>query len=232
MLKKFFTIFILLLFAIPVFSAPLQMISPDYYREGDIPDDRIELCDELEFKTEEYGMNPKSGYRCARTMRNISYILESDNSQSIHLKAPEGYISLSRPNGIFFTPSIVPKDSVLKIQVENFQRNKAGFSEIIIYGKSEKWGYLYDKELIRQNISKRGTVNFDLDFYFKQGTKDILILAGDGVSAKIQGIGIDNKSAPVTTDKDNKKFIFFTIILVSVIFFIIIVLCFIILSKI
>lgn len=232
MFKKIFTIFILLLFAMPIFAAPLQMISPDYYREVDLPDDKIQLCDKLEYKTEEYGINPKSGYRCAKPMRNIGYILESNNSQSVFLKSPELDISSMRPNGIFFTPSIVPESSVLKIQVESFQKNKTGLSEIIIYGKSEKWGYLYDKELMRKNISKSGAVSFDLDFYFRQGTKDILILADSGVNLKIQSVGIDNKNAPITTDENSKKFIFFTIILLSTIILIITIFCFIILSKI
>ena len=233
MLKKIFTILILLLFAMPIFaSMPLQMIAPDYYREGNIPDDKIQLCDELEYETEKYGTNPKSGYRCAKTMRDVSYILESNNSQSVYLKNPERHISSSRPNGIFFTPGIVPKNSVLKIQIENLLKNRDGRAEIIIYGKSQKWGYLYDRELVRQNVSKSGNINFDLDFYFQQGVKDILILAGDGVSARIQSINMDSKNVSITADEDSKKFIFFTIILLSVMILIITVFCFIILSKI
>ncbi|MCK5460226.1 hypothetical protein KAI52_03860, partial [Candidatus Parcubacteria bacterium] len=146
MFKKILTIFILSLFAMPIFAAPLQMIAPDYYRDGDILSDRIELCDELEFKTEEYGINPISGYRCAKTLRNINHYINykyilGDGSQNVYLKTPEAHISSSRPNGIFFTPGIVPKNSVLKIQIVNFQKDRNGIAEIIIYGKSEKWGY-------------------------------------------------------------------------------------------
>lgn len=232
MLKKIFTIFILSLFAMPIFAAPLQMIAPDYYREGKVLSDRIELCDELEFKTEEYGTNPLSGYRCFKNIRNVNYILESNNSQSVYLKTPEIYISSGRANGIFFTPGIVPKNSILKIQVESFLKNRNSFAEIIVYGKSEKWGYLYDRELSRQSISKSGEMNFDLNFYFQQGIKDILILAGDGTSARIQSVQLDSKDFPITADQDSKKFIFFTIILLAVIISIITIFCFVILSKI
>ena len=215
MLKKILTIFILSLFAMPIFAAPLQMIAPDYYREGDIASDRIELCDELEFKTEEYGINPISGYRCAKTLRNINHYINydyilGDGSQSVYLKSPEANISYSRPNGIFFVPGIVPKNSMLKIQIESFLKNRNGIAEIIIYGKSQKYGYLYDRELTRQNISKSGEISIDLDFYFSQGIKDILILAGSGASARIQNVVLDSEEAPITADEDSKKFIFFT----------------------
>ncbi|MCK4745205.1 hypothetical protein KAS41_04030 [Candidatus Parcubacteria bacterium] len=232
MLKRILTIFILSLFAMPIFAAPLQMIAPDYYHEGDTPFDRIELCDELEFKTEEYGINPLSGYRCIKGVRNVNYILESNNSQSVYLKTPEAHISSSRQNGIFFIPGIVPKNSVLKIQVESFQENRDGIAEIIIYGKSQKYGYLYDRELTRQNISKSGEISIDLDFYFSQGIKDTLILAGSGASARIQSVVLDSEDAPITADEDNKKFIFFTVILFAVIISIIVIICFLILSKI